>query len=189
MRKGWIIALVVFLLTIGVVLGISVYNKNKTDNTNIVDNKKLANETKVDNIVSTVAVLEKVSPNAKVLEKTYFTGCDHLLKETKDIPENLVNKDKETVEKYYKDWNVDSFSKNEIIVYKEESGFCNQHYLIKEHNGVLGIYTIDENGKITLKEDTEIQTMYLPEADLEKVKQGIEAVGNMELNSALEDFE
>ena len=31
--------------------------------------------------------------------------------------------------------------------------------------------------------------MYLPEADLEKVKQGIEAVGNMELNSALEDFE
>ena len=27
------------------------------------------------------------------------------------------------------------------------------------------------------------------EADLEKVKQGIEAVGNMELNSALEDFE
>ena len=179
MRKGWIIALVVFLLTIGVVLGISVYNKNKTDNTNIVDNKKLANETKVDDIVSTVAVLEK----------TYFTGCDHLLKETKDIPENLVNKDKETVEKYYKDWNVDSFSKNEIIVYKEESGFCNQHYLIKEHNGVLGIYTIDENGKITLKEDTEIQTMYLPEADLEKVKQGIEAVGNMELNSALEDFE
>ena len=40
MRKGWIIALAIFLLIIGVALGISVYNKNKTDNTNIVDNKK-----------------------------------------------------------------------------------------------------------------------------------------------------
>lgn len=189
MRKGWIIALAIFLLIIGVALGISVYNKNKTDNTNIVDNKKLAEENEINNVVPTAVVEEKVSPNAKVIQKQYFTGCNHLLKETKDIPENLVNKNKEEVEKYYKDWNVDSFSKNEIIIYKEESGFCNQHYLIKEHNGVLGVYTIDGNGKITLKEDTEIQTMYLPEADLEKVKQGIEAVGNMELNSALEDFE
>ena len=187
MRKGWIIALALFLLIMGVVLGVSVYNKNKTDQINTVQDKKLAEENTA--TIYTASIEEKVSPNAKILQKVYYTGCDHLLKETKDIPENLVNKNKEEVEKYYKDWNVDSFSKNEIIIYKEESGFCNQHYLIKEHNGVLGIYTIDENGKITLKEDTEIQTMYLPEADLEKVKQGIEAVGNMELNSALEDFE
>ena len=115
MRKGWIIALAIFLLIIGVALGISVYNKNKTDNTNIVDNKKLAEENEINNVVPTAVVEEKVSPNAKVIQKQYFTGCDHLLKETKDIPENLVNKNKEEVEKYYKDWNVDSFSKNEII--------------------------------------------------------------------------
>ena len=30
MRKGWIIALAIFLLIISVALGISVYNKNKT---------------------------------------------------------------------------------------------------------------------------------------------------------------
>ena len=34
-----------------------------------------------------------------------------------------MNKNKEEVEKYYKDWNVDSFSKNEIIIYKEEKWF------------------------------------------------------------------
>ena len=189
MKKGWIIALAVFLLIIGVILGIFIYNKNKTDNTNIVDNKKLAEKNEINNAVPTAVVEEKISPNAKVLQKQYFTGCDHLLKETKNIPENLVNKNKEAVEKYYKDWNVDSFSENEIIIYKEEDGFCGQHYLIKEHNGVLGIYTKDENGEVTLKKDTEIQTKYLPETDLEKVKLGIEAVGNMELNSVLEDFE
>ncbi len=189
MRKGWIIVLAVFLLIIGVALGILTYSKNKTENTNIVDNKKLAEENEINNVVPTAVVEEKVSPNAKVLQKKYFTGCDHLLKETNDIPEILVNKTKAEVEKYYKEWAVDNFSTNEITIYKEEGGYCNQHYLIKEHNGVLGIYTLDAAGTLNLKEDTEIQTMYLPEADLEKVQQGIPAIGNMELNSVLEDFE
>ena len=106
MRKGWIIALAIFLLIIGVALGISVYNKNKTDNTNIVDNKKLAEENEINNVVPTAVVEEKVSPNAKVIQKQYFTGCDHLLKETKDIPENLVNKNKEEVDRAVKDGDV-----------------------------------------------------------------------------------
>lgn len=189
MRKVWIVVLAVFLLLLGVALGISVYNKNNTDNTNIINNKKLAEEKNTENVIQTAMVEEKVSPKAKVLQKKYFKGCDHLIKESQEIPQQLVNKSKEEVEAYYKDWTVDSFNKNEITIYKEESGFCNQHYLIKEHNGVLAIYTIDENGKITLKKDTEIQTMYLTEVDMEKVKQGIEAIGNMQLNSVLEDFE
>ena len=44
MKKGWIIALAVFLLLIGVAVGISVYNKGKTDEINIVENKRLADE-------------------------------------------------------------------------------------------------------------------------------------------------
>ena len=165
MKKGWIIALAVFLLLIGVAVGISVYNKGKTD-------EILADE--VENIIYTSATEEKISPNAKILKKRYFIGCDHLLKETEEVPKELINKNKSETEKYYKGWDVDSFSS----IYKQEEGFCDQHYLIKEHNGVLGIYTIDENGKLQLKEDTEIQTRYLTDVDLEKVKTGIEAIGN-----------
>ena len=187
MKKGWIIALAVFLLLIGVAVGISVYNKGKTDEINIVENKRLADE--VENIIYTSTTEEKISPNAKILKKRYFIGCDHLLKETEEVPEELINKNKSETEKYYKGWDVDSFSSNEVTIYKQEEGFCDQHYLIKEHNGVLGIYTIDENGKLQIKEDTEIQTRYLTDVDLEKVKTGIEAIGNTELNSVLEDFE
>lgn len=187
MRKGWIIALVLFLFIIGVALGISVYNKNKTDQINTVQDKKLAEENTA--TIYTVSIKEKVSPNAKILQKRYFTGCDHLIKEVIDVPEQLINKDKDDVKNYYKNWSIDSFSPGEITIYKEENGYCDQHYLIKEHGDVLGIYTIDENGKITLKNDTEIQTRYLTEVDLEKVRTGIEAIGNTELNSVLEDFE
>ena len=62
MRKGWIIALAIFLLIIGVALGISVYNKNKTDNTNIVDNKKLAEENEINNVVPTCLLYTSPSP-------------------------------------------------------------------------------------------------------------------------------
>ena len=40
MKKGWIIALAVFLLLIGVAVGISVYNKGKTDEINIIYKRK-----------------------------------------------------------------------------------------------------------------------------------------------------
>lgn len=189
MRKGWIVTLIIFLLFVGIVFGILSYNKNKTEDINMIDNKQLAEENIEKNIIPTAMLEEKVSPNAKILKKIYFTGCDHLIKESLEIPQQLVNKDKEEVKKYYNEWNVDSFSSDEITIYKEESGFCNQHYIVKEHNGVLAIYTQDENGQLTFKKDTEIQTMYLPETDLERVKQGIEVIGDMELNSVIGDYE
>ena len=117
MRKGWIIGLAIFLLIVGMALGFYVYNNNKTEDINIINDKKLAEEE--NNIIYTAVIEEKVSPNAKVLQKIYFTGCDHLLKETQDVPETLVNKTEEEVKKYYKDWTIDSFSPNEIIIYKE----------------------------------------------------------------------
>lgn len=53
----------------------------------------------------------------------------------------------------------------------------------------MGIYTLNEDGQLTLKKDTEILTMYLPETDIAKIKQGVEIIGDMELNSFLSDFE
>lgn len=191
MKRFGIIILIIILLLIGVLAGVYVYNKNKTENINIINKQKLAIKPieNNDEIISASATDEKISPNASVLEKQYFKGCDHLIKNMKDIPQELINKSREEVEKYYTGWAIDNFSANEITIYQEKDGYCNEHYLIKENNGVLGIYTLDENGKLTFKEDTEIETMYLTEEDLEKVKDGIVAIGDMELNTILEDFE
>lgn len=68
-------------------------------------------------------------------------------------------------------------------------GFCDEHYIVKESNGFISIYTVDKEGIQKLKEDTEISTMYLPEQDLENLKVGISIVGKMNLYSFLEDYE
>lgn len=68
-------------------------------------------------------------------------------------------------------------------------GFCDEHYIVKEDNGFINIYTVDKEGIQKLKEKTEISTMYLPEQDLENLKVGISIVGKMNLYSFLEDYE
>lgn len=195
MKKGWIIGiLIALLLLVGIVAGIYVHQKNQTPNGNFVQNKELAQESKEkeenNNLaISTSTIEEKISPSSKLIQKQYFKGCDHLIRSIKDIPEELVNSTEQEIERTYPDWKIEKFSKDEIVIYQEKEGFCNQHYKVKEHNGVLGIFTIDENGNETLKEDTEIETQYLPEIDLQKVKEGIEAMGDEQLHSILEDFE
>ena len=69
------------------------------------------------------------------------------------------------------------------------SGNGGEHYFVQEHNGVIGIYTTDEYGVKTLKEDTEISTQYLPEEDLKTLKAGVQIIGHTKLIEFLEDYE
>ncbi len=200
MRKEWIIAIVcIILLILGVIAGIYVYQINNTKDSNNLDGRKLAQNNSGNNdyenidkeqvVLSTSWSEERLSPSAKLVEREYFKGCNHITTNTRDLPNTLANCNVEELAEKCDGWQIEEFANNEVTLYREQDGFCDEHYLIKEHNGVLGIYTTDEKGEETFKEDTDIQTMYLTEADLTEVRNGIEAIGDVELHSVLEDFE
>ncbi len=198
MRTGWKIVMVIgimLLFLIGVITGVYFYEKDKTKDSNI-GTKQLANleqnqnEKQIENEVISTSIAEtKLSPNCTITEKQYFKGCDHFIKEIKEIPEEWINFTEEQVKEQYADWKIESLTNNEIIVSQEKEGYCGMHYIVKEHGEVLGIYTTDETGEETWKEDTDIATRYLTEEDLIKVKEGIKAIGDDQLHSVLEDFE
>ena len=75
------------------------------------------------------------------------------------------------------------------MLYKEVNEFCNEHYLLKEDNGYISIYKLDENSNETFLETTDISTNYLTEEDLKKIQEGIKIYTKKELNKTLEDFE
>lgn len=192
----------IILMIIGVVtavgLGIYAYNVGGISDTNIVNTERLAdieNEENNENlvvlneVVTTSSAEQKISPNAIVIEKKYYKTCDHLIREIVDIPTQLVNQTEEEVKSYYSGWKVEKFSTTEIVVYKEFQGICNEHYVIKDHNGVLGIYTESDENVLEWQEDTEIGIQYLPEEDIEKFKAGVEVVGKINLYNFLEDYE
>ncbi|MCI9246309.1 MAG: hypothetical protein HFJ30_04195 [Clostridia bacterium] len=198
MRTGWKIAIafgIMLLFLIGVITGVYFYEKDRIKDSNI-GTKQLAhleqqeNENQVENdVVSTSTSETKLSPNCTITEKQYFKGCDHFIKEIKEIPEEWINFTEEQVKEQYADWKIESLINNEIIVSQEKEGYCGMHYVVREHGEVLGIYTTDETGEETWKEDTDIATRYLTEEDLIKVQEGIKAIGDDQLHSVLEDFE
>lgn len=201
MDKKWIIS-VILVIILGLLMGIGIAmyseNKNKTDKVDILSKKELAdnlNKEVDNNIQNEVNSIETsssentISPNAILIKKTYYEACDHLIRKSEDIPLELVNKNEEDVKKMYQDWKVEDYSPTQIILYKTSTGNCGEHYFVQEHNGVIGIYTVDEYGVKTLKEDTEITTLYLPETDIQNLKAGVEIIGYTKLVEFLEDYE
>ena len=198
MDKKWIICIIITII-VGVIGGIvlSIFLNNNDDElqgTDLIGHTELADENNTElnnnfNTIETSNTEDKISPNAILIKKEYFKDCDHLIREVEDIPEELINGTQEDIEKMYSDWEIEDYNNNEITLYKEENGNCGEHYFVQDHYGVIGIYTVNENDEKTLKEDTEISTKYLPEADLEKLQEGIEIVGKTKLVEFLEDYE
>ncbi len=204
MDKKWIIYLVIVsIIGLAVGIGIALYssNRNETDKMDIITDKELADsENKIDenytnnksnelNIVETSVKKDSISPNAKLIKKTYYEACDHLIRKNEDIPQELVNKTEINLKEMFPDWEVEEYEPTKITLYKKNSGNCGEHYFVQDHNGVIGIYTIDEYGVKKLKEDTEIATQYLPEEDLKNLKAGVEVIGHTKLIEFLEDYE
>lgn len=190
MKKGIIITIcVLFLLGIGIVFAL-IQSNNETKGTELEERTELASNTFNEvNTIETSTRETKISPNAKIIKKEYYEKCDHLKRNVEEIPQGLINKKEEDVEKMYSDWKIEGYSPSEIVIYKEYDGICDEHYIVKEHNGVLRIYRLNTNEDEVFVKDTEIQTQYLPEIDILKLKEGIVAIGQAELNSVLEDFE
>jgi len=194
MRKKYIIVLMAIVTIIaGFMVGVVLANRNKTSNLEPEIESKLAKETQnMQNELDTIATSHreiKTSPNAILVLETYYQGCQHTTIKREEIPTECVNQTEENLQEKYRDWKIKEFTNGEVILYQERQGICEEHYLVKEHNGYVAIYTVDKEGKETLKETTEIVISYLPETDKLRLKEGIKVYGKENLNATIEDYE
>ena len=121
----------------------------------------------------------------------------NILKKNKtEETNNIVQNETEiSTSKYVKDDCLNEWQdytetvQNEI---KETSGSLNdenRHYILREKDGFINIYYINENEEEILYKVTDVSTSYLGEEDIKELKEGIEVVGLQNLNQMLEDFE
>ena len=190
----WMIILLILAIIIGFWVGVYLYNKeeNKKQIENDIQNvsyNNIVNNTNMIEIQTSVSK-EKISINTEVVEEVYYAQCDHLIRTTRNDIKSLVNMTKDELAKKYPDWEIKEFSTEKVILYKEEQGFCNEHYLVKDVDGVVTIYNMDNEDKINeIIETTEIETKYLTETDQEDLKEGIKVYTQQKLNKLIEDFE
>lgn len=197
MKKTIMFGVIIVVVVSGLVIGILFHEYNdmtikkaeinqlKSFN-EIIDNQ-ISDSAK--NILSTSSQEEKSTPSTVLIFETYYLKCGHLISEKKEIKESEVNKNQDYFSKNYRDWKIKKFSKSEIEFYKEVNDICDKHYVIKENDGYVSVYTLDGNGNELLKENTDIATQYLPNSDLDLLKNGIKANGDNELEEKLSDFE
>lgn len=202
MKKVWIIGLIIAIIIIGIILGIFIYNNNANNNkqSSIVKNEiNIVSEKVTDECteeyqnseeeIETDSQEEKISPNCLLTLKKYYEECNHTINEYVDIPQDLVNGTEEDLKNEYPYWQVEKYSSNNIILYKEFNSNCGQHFVLREDNGKITVYKINENNEEEVYENTEISVEYLSETDKIKISEGIRVNGIEELNQLLEDFE
>ena len=132
---------------------------------------------------------EKISPNCFITFKVKYKKCGHVTSNCERVKDTLVNKTKEELQKEYINWNIEEFSEGNIVLSKDEEGYCNEHYLVQDKDGRVVVYKILEDGTKQNYEQTEISTEYLSDSDKIQIKEGIRINGKQNLNQLIEDFE
>ena len=186
-----ICTIILIILTTAVVYENIKYDKIAKENNKITDDciyEEKSDENKI-NEIEVSEIETKISPNAKLIIKKYYKECGHTAEEIKTVTNDMVNKNKEEMEKLYPDYNIEKFLNNEIILKKEEEGQCNEHYIIKDENSNIIIYRVLNDGAEEVYQNTGISTEYLPETDRINLKAGVKVFGIENLNSIIEDFE
>lgn len=199
MKKYFIIS-IILIAVLGFLIGIYMYKTNKLDNVKIANSNfsvvtdectEIAElyELGMINIKKTNASEEVISPNANITFKIYYRECEHLITKKENDIKDLINLSKEELQEKYIDWEIEKFSLDDIVLYKEVDDFCDEHYILKEENGYIVIYRLDKENHEKLLEITSIAVDYLENEDLKKIENGIKINTKTELNKLLEDYE
>ena len=116
-------------------------------------------------------------------------------KENKAENTNIVQNETEISSEYVTDDCVNEWEDYSKTVQEEikETGQNlndeNKQYILRENDGFINVYYINEKGEEILYRVTDISTKYLGEEDVKELQEGINVVGIQELNQLLEDFE
>lgn len=199
MKNLWMSIMIGSIVLIIIIIGITIYKNNKKteiaeSQNNSIENisnelsEKVTDEC-IEEYKEAAAQKEKISPNCLLILKKHYEECNHTINEYVDIPQTLINGTEEDLKKEYPYWQIEKFSSNEITLYRDFNSNCGQHFILRDNNGKIVVYKINEDNSEETYEQTEISTQYLSETDKIKIQNGIKVNGIENLNQILEDFE
>lgn len=202
-KKNMIILLFVLFIIVFSITTVIVYNKNKKiDMENEIklsdlEDDKITDECTdeyealhLEDVTETNSSQVKVSPNCELILSKFYDKCEHTISENVELPQELINMTKDDLEEYFKDWKVEEFSSNKIVLYKRCEGQCDEHFLLKNIDGKIVIFKLNDNGDEDKYQDTDISTEYLTDTDLINMQDGgLQIFGKEQLNKVIEDFE
>ena len=133
-----------------------------------------------------------INCETQLIYKTLYTQCEDTVKEVQKPTSELVGLNKDGLEEYLtknrSDWEIESFSKEKVVLLKQLNKVCPNHYLVSVNKGCIAIYKYNEDGNKELIKQTDIPINILPIVDQEKLQKGILVNTKKEVNQLLEDY-
>ena len=127
-----------------------------------------------------------ITANTKIIFKTYFTLCSHMLDQELLDTKELVNMSESKLAARYPDWSVAEFSPQQVILKREIQTYCPRHFIISAKDGYVAIYVYNSEGVKTLFEMTDNPISVLTPDDQRNLEFGIVANSEEELQQTLE---
>ena len=200
MNKVILILVSIIIIIVSIITAVVIYNgedekqakvsiKNIEENTtNTLNNSNSINSDN-QNVIETNVKEVRISPNAFITFKETYEGCGHTKVDFVEVPEDFVNLSKEELKDKYSDWNIEKFTDTDIILSKDFEGSCDEHFIVKDVDGIVTAFKIKEDGTEEEYEITDIATEYLTDTDKIEMENGIRVNGKQNLNQLIEDYE
>lgn len=115
----------------------------------------------------------KLKPGAKMIYVTFYSGCGHETREEKTAEDRFTGFTKKQLEKELEDWEIESFTPDEVILKKQVDGICGDHYYIGLSDGYVTLFRGLPGERSEVVEKTEILADTLREEDRAMLEKGI----------------
>lgn len=185
----------VLAIVIGFFVGKYLYIKENNNENEVVGENIAGTKVNTANIIENVDVPtstkdEKISVNTKIVQQLYYNKCNHMIETVMKDTTKYINMTEDMLKKEFPNWEIKEFTSEKVVLYREEEDFCNEHFLVKDVDGYVTIYTLNASNEVLeILKTTDIATKYLTDADKSSLKDGITIYTEKNLNKLIEDFE
>ena len=191
-RKIWVGICIIIIIILGILAGIILYEVTDNKDNNINNNVTNIIEDNNINIINTIEISnqeEQTTPYTLIDYTTYYAKCYHYINKYEDIDVSAVNLTREEIQEKYREWNVEDFTSEQIILENQKNEFCNEHFNLRLTDNIICIYKIDEIGNEEMYKKTDITPEFLTQEDIIRLDNGIDVYGRESLTAVLEDYE
>ncbi|MDR5658054.1 hypothetical protein RH915_00990 [Serpentinicella sp. ANB-PHB4] len=202
-RSFFISFIVIAVLFTSLGYGIGYYRFGRSINNNInnetaehlkteenIDTNEDDQDSTDEQIVTNMA--ESIDENTNLVLRTSYLRCGSTQEEMLLVENNMIGLKEEELIVYFKNiydsFSIESFSKEEVIIYREDKNICPNHFLVTEENGYIIVYKFNENGEKIKFKETQASIARLPLKDQSLLKEGIVKSSIDEVHQLLEDY-
>ncbi len=132
--------------------------------------------------------ISKITPSTKLVYEYYYEADDQLVIEEEEPPYFLLNMTRDDLQSKFPEWQIQSFSSQEVVVRTYVRGQSPNRYRIGIHNGYVAVFYEDPVEGIYLKDITETPVASLTQEEQEELTGGVAVLGDDELLRLLEDY-